>query len=306
MMASFGERLAEACARHAAPVVVGLDPHLGRLPRTLRRTFEGLEGAERRVAAAQAVRLFNSVVIEAITGVVPAIKPQLAFYEALGAPGWAALEETCLRARQAGLLVIADGKRGDISSTAAAYAEAILHPDGPLAADALTVNPWMGSDTLEPYLPLVREHGRGLFVLVRTTNPGSAELQLHGQPRAAWKVAAGVAARNAALGGNPGPIGAVVGALSPEDAASLRETMPAAWFLVPGVGAQGGSMQDAVAGARADGLGAAVTSSRAITFGPECELEHATMADVGAAVGERAGQLAADVRRALEAHTQRG
>lgn len=305
MTPPFGERLAEACERVQAPVVVGLDPHLGRLPLPLRRTYEGLSGPDLRVAAARAVRLFNSVIIEAITGLVPAVKPQLAFYEALGAPGWAALEETCIRAREAGLLVIADGKRGDISSTARAYAEAILHPDGPLAADALTVNPWMGLDTVDPYLPLVREHGRGLFLLVRTTNPGSAELQLHGEPRAAWRVASGIAERNAALqrelGGSLGPLGAVVGALSPEDAASLRATMPASWFLVPGVGAQGGSMEDAVAGARADGLGAAVTSSRAVIFGPECELEHATMADVGAAVARRANLLAQGVREALEA-----
>lgn len=304
MTSPFGERLAEACERVKAPVVVGLDPHLGRLPRPLRRTYEGLTGPDHRVAAARAVRLFNSVVIEAIQGLVPAIKPQLAFYEALGAPGWAALEETCIRARQAGLLVIADGKRGDISSTARAYAQAILAPDGPLAADALTVNPWMGLDTIDPYLPLVREHGRGLFLLVRTTNPGSGELQLHGEPRAAWRVAEGIRERNATLcaelGGSLGPLGAVVGALSPEDAGSLRAAMPRSWFLVPGVGAQGGSMADAVAGARGDGLGAAVTSSRAVIFGPECELEHCTMADLGAAVGRRAHRLVEGVREALD------
>ncbi len=301
MTIGFGERFAAASGRLNAPVIVGLDPHLHRLPKMLRRTYEGLTGADHRVAAARAVRLFNSVVLEAIAGTVPAIKPQLAFYEALGAPGWAALEETCLRARELDILVIADGKRGDISSTAAAYAQAVLHPDGPLAADALTVNPWMGMDTVDPYLPLVKEHGRGLFLLVRTTNPGSAQLQLHGTPAAAWKVADAIAELNADLGGELGPIGAVVGALSPTDAEDLRSHMPAAWFLVPGVGAQGGSFSDAVAGARTDGLGAAVTSSRAVIFGPECELEHGSMADVGAAVGARARLLVDGVRKALGA-----
>jgi len=300
-MQGFGERLAAASERVGTTAMVGLDPHLSRLPRCLGLGDEAPTDRAGRAAAAAAVQRFNDVVIEAVADLVPAVKPQLAFYEALGAAGWAALEHTCARAREAGLLVVADGKRGDISSTAAAYARAILDPDGPVGADALTINPWMGSDTLNPYMELVAERGRGLFVLVRTTNPGSSELQLHGDQPACHTVCAAIAARNQRIGGDGlGPIGAVVGASSAGEAASLRARMPRAWFLVPGVGAQGGSMRDGVAGARSDGLGALVNSSRGVLFGPESMDPGATLDDVGAAVRARARVLAQGVRSALE------
>ena len=248
--------------------VVGLDPHLDRLPSALRERYEGRSGVSFREEAACAVLEFNRMVIGAVAGLVPAVKPQFAFYEAMGAPGFAALEQTCALAREAGLMVLADAKRGDIASTAAAYARSILAADGPFQADAVTVNPWMGADTLEPFIDVCAESGGGIFVLVRTTNPGSAFLQHHGSPRAADQVAAVVAEKGAALCGDSGmsSVGAVVGAMTGDEAATLRVAMPAAWFLVPGVGAQGGGATDAIAGARGDGLGCLVSSSRGVLY----------------------------------------
>lgn len=295
MQELFGDRLADAVHATGAPIAVGLDPHLDRLPERYRARFRGLSGPPGRAAAADAVVAFNGVVISAIRGLAPAVKPQFAFYEALGAAGFAALEQTCAAAREAGLLVVGDGKRGDISSTARAYATAALDPAGPLGCDALTINPWMGTDTLEPYLDLCREQGRGLFVLVRTTNPGSAELQLHGRPAAAWRLAERLASIGADLTGRSATssIGAVVGASAAADAVSLRAVMPAAWFLVPGVGAQGGSAADGMAGARADGLGALISSSRGVIYGPASESDDATLA---AGIRARTEALAREIR----------
>ncbi len=264
----FGDRLASAVAEVGAPLCVGLDPHLDRLPAPLRERYVGRTGQAFREEAARAVEDFDTIVLDAVQGVAAAIKPQLAFYEALGAPGFAALERTCARARERGLLVIADAKRGDIASTAAAYAQALLAPDGPLAADAVTLSPWMGMDVIEPFLPFCRQHGRGIFVLVRTTNPGSALLQHHGDPAAALRVADQLATLGAELTGSSGlsSVGAVVGVFAAGEARVLREHMRAAWFLVPGVGAQGGGIADALAGRRPDGLGSLVAAARGVLF----------------------------------------
>ena len=264
----FGERLAQAVRRTNTCAVVGLDPHLDRLPQPLKARFEGREGHAFRAEAARAVVEFNRMVIDAVASVVPAIKPQFAFYEALGAPGFAALEETCGMARDAGLLIVGDAKRGDIASTAAAYAQSILSPDGPFHCDAVTVNPWMGADTLDPFLDACASTGGGLFVLVRTTNPGSRWLQHHGQPNAAERVARELEEKGRAFTGPSGwsSVGAVVGAMAGDEAGTLRECMPAAWFLVPGVGAQGGSTSDALAGQQSDGMGCLVNSSRGVLY----------------------------------------
>jgi orotidine-5'-phosphate decarboxylase len=268
MTSMFGERMAAAVRRTGTFAVVGLDPHLGQLPENLRRLYEGRTGQSYREAAASAVVDFNRQVIDAVTGVVPAVKPQFAFYEQLGAPGFAALEETCAMARAAGLLILGDAKRGDISSTAAAYARSILSPDGPFYCDAVTVNPWMGTDTLDPFIAVCAESGGGIFVLVRTTNPGSPFLQHHGSPSGATMVADALAEKGGPLTGPSGmsSVGAVVGAMAGDEAGTLRNRMPAAWFLVPGVGAQGGAASDAVAGARTDGLGCLVNSSRGVLY----------------------------------------
>ncbi|NOY25795.1 MAG: orotidine-5'-phosphate decarboxylase [Oligoflexia bacterium] len=290
MVACFGDRLADAVDAVGAPLCVGLDPHLDRLPASLRARFAGLSGGDFRREAAAAVADFDQIALQAVVGIAAAVKPQLAFYEALGSPGMAALERTCSRARELGLLVIADAKRGDIASTARAYATALLDPKGPLGADAVTLSPWMGLDVVDPFLELCRDHGRGIFVLVRTTNPGSAFLQRHGQPQAAVRLAQALGKLGAGLMGVRGlsAVGAVVGAFSGDQARRLRAQMPGAWFLVPGVGAQGGDLSQALAGRRSDGMGSLVVSARGILFPPAgTEDDH-----VGAAIGERARTLA--------------
>lgn len=298
MMETFGERLVNAVRAHG-PVAVGLDPHLERLPASLRRTFDGLRGPEWRVAAAQAVAEFDAVVLGLLAGRVAAVKPQFAFYEQLGAPGWAALERTCAAARAAGLLVIGDGKRGDIASTAAAYAASAFDPEGPLVLDALTVNPWMGFDTLTPFLARCEDGGSGLFVLVRTTNAGSADLQRHGHPSGAMRVADAVHRAGLELVGESGlsSIGAVVGAQVPhEEVRELRRRMPDAWFLVPGVGAQGATPAEGLAGVRADGLGSLVVAARSVLFpaAPDPNYDR----DFEAWISARVSAFAASVRAA--------
>lgn len=268
MAQMFGERMAMAVRRTGNCAVVGLDPHLDRLPEALKERYEGRSGRVFRSEAAKAVLEFNRIVIDAVSGIVPAIKPQFAFYEALGSEGFAALEQTCGMARDAGLLIVGDAKRGDIASTAAAYARSILDPDGPFYCDSVTVNPWMGADTLDPFVDVCDETGGGLFVLVRTTNPGSRWLQHHGNPKAANRVAEAIAEKGEALTGPSGmsSIGAVVGAMTGDEAVLLRNAMPGAWFLVPGVGAQGGSANDAMAGRNGQGMGCLVNSSRGVLY----------------------------------------
>lgn len=298
---AFGDRLAAAVRQVGAPVAVGLDPHLERLPADLRARFEGLSGPAGRAAAADAVIAFHRAVLPVLAGQVAAVKPQLAFFEALGHAGWAALEQTCACARDHGLLVIADGKRGDISSTAAAYARAIIDPDGPVGADAVTLNPWMGIDTIDPYVELCLAHGRGLFILLRTTNPGSAALQLHGQPPAAHHLADLLLPLHDRLLGASGTsgLGVVVGAALVDDARLLRGRLPGAWFLVPGVGAQGGSLGEALAGRRPDGLGSLPVSSRAVLYpaGADAQFER----DPAGWVGRQVLQLRAAALAAISA-----
>jgi orotidine-5'-phosphate decarboxylase len=234
MAEMFGERLVAAVRETGNCAVVGLDPHLDRFPAHLLERYQGRTGAEFRKEAALAVVAFNRLVIESVRGVV------------------------------------ADAKRGDISSTAAAYARSILASDGPFHCDSVTVNPWMGPDTLDPFIEVCGETGGGIFVLVRTTNPGSAWLQHHGDPTGAETVACMLAQKGEALTGPSGmsSIGAVVGAMTGDEAAQLRTHMPGAWFLVPGVGAQGGSEKDAIAGLRSDAMGCLVNSSRGVLYPP--------------------------------------
>lgn len=266
-MEGFAQRAHARLHRIGNPVVVGIDPHLHRLPHKVRsRLPERLDTAEARSAAADEVARFCLPIVEALAHRVWGIKPQAAFFEQLGSPGVAVLERVVATARASGLLVVLDAKRGDISSTAAAYAHATLHPEGPMAADAVTVNPWMGMDTVEPFLSVARAHGRGVFVLLRTTNPGSGRFQLHGDPPSAQRLADAVGAAN---GADPGAsLGVVVGAQVASEAAELRSRMPRAWYLVPGLGAQGGGVADALAGADALGEGVLPAASRSILYGP--------------------------------------
>ncbi|RJF73349.1 orotidine-5'-phosphate decarboxylase [Deinococcus cavernae] len=201
-------------------------------------------------------------VLEAAAPYAACVKPQLAFYEALGLPGLQILEEVCSAARTLGLPVLLDGKRGDIGSTAAAYAQGWL--TGPHAGDALTVNPFLGFQTLRPFLDAAIAHGGAIFVLVKTSNPDQADLQGHGVSE---KVAAWISEANSETpAGRYGPVGAVVGATHPGELAKYRELMPRALLLLPGLGAQGAAPQDLRAAFHSGGTGALASASRAVQY----------------------------------------
>lgn len=267
----FGDRLAAAVAARESQVVLGLDPDPARLwPDGQRAGDEATGSAAER--AAVAVSAHCEAAIAAVAEACVATKLQLACFERLGAHGWRALERVAGCAQAHGLLVIADAKRGDIDVSAAAYAQALLGttqtPWGEvhgLAADAVTISPYLGPDTLEPFVETARANGRGVFVLVRTSNPGGAFLQdarTEDGDRIWERVASLVTGLGAA--GEIADVGAVTGATVPEHLHRLRELMPSAPFLLPGIGAQGGSVSDvapAFAPGRAGGL---VTSSRGI------------------------------------------
>jgi orotidine-5'-phosphate decarboxylase len=252
-MATFFERLSAAVRSKRTALCVGLDPRPESLPHSLRSQY----GSDN----AGAVEEFCLRVLDIVAPLVPVVKPQSAFFEALGPQGSTVLQHVLRRAKDLGLITILDAKRGDIASTAAAYAEAAFDV---LDADALTVNPYLGRDSVEPFLTRARRDDRGLFVLVRTSNPGAGmfqDLSCSGRPLY-QHVAQAVNEWNAGRG----DVGAVVGATHPAELHLLRELLPDVWFLIPGYGAQGGSAADVRAGFRADGLGAIVNSSRGITF----------------------------------------
>ena len=217
---------------------------------------------------ADAVRAFCLTVLELVRPHCGVVKPQAAFFERLGPAGFTALADVQRTAREMGFVTILDAKRGDIASTAEAYAEAAFGPVWD--ADALTVNPYLGADAVEPFITAARKRQRGLFVLVRTSNPGGGLFQnLVCDGRPVYRhVGEAVERWNAAgLGAcGLGDVGAVVGATHPNELAELRAALPGVWFLVPGYGAQGGTAADVRAAYRADGLGAVVNSSRGVTF----------------------------------------
>jgi orotidine-5'-phosphate decarboxylase len=264
-MAEFVDRLANAVSRRGNPVMVGLDPRAESLPEGLRPAADTPE------AVASAYERFCCQVIDVVAELVPAVKPQMAFFEQLGPVGMGALANVILRARQRGLLVILDGKRSDIGPTAAAYAEGYLGLGrGAWEADALTVNPYLGGDSLEPFVVTARRHGTGVFVLVKTSNPGSGmfqDLVAGGLPlyRHVGRYVEQLAAQTVGNCGY-GSVGAVVGATYPQQLAELRAEMPHVWFLVPGYGAQGATARDVACAFDARGLGAIVNNSRGIIF----------------------------------------
>jgi orotidine-5'-phosphate decarboxylase len=274
----FADRLAAVCRAKGNSLCVGLDPRWDLLPADLRRRHEG----RGLVGMAAAFEEFSLHVLEIVAPLVPVVKPQSAFFEAAGPDGLAALQRVLNAARQQGLLTILDSKRNDIASTAAAYADAAfggtvlggqLHPVWD--ADALTVNPYLGRDAIEPFLASARRHGRGIFVLVRTSNPGAGQFQdlvCDGRPLYVHVAeAVGGWAREKLGAGGLGDVGAVVGATHPAELGAVRQLLPEVVFLIPGYGAQGGTAADLAAGFRDDGLGAVVNSSRGIIacFEPE-------------------------------------
>jgi len=266
--APFAERLGAAIRRCAAPVMVGLDPRREMLPPQLWPAGRPEADSASPEQWAAAYKRFCAGVIEAVAELVPAVKPQAAFFEQLGPPGMAALAEVIQSARRHGLLVVLDGKRNDIGSTAAAYADGLLGSEGQSiwGADALTVSPYLGDDSLAPFVQTAVERKAGVFVLVKTSNPGGAMLQdLLCKGRPVYRHVADWVERQAQQSAGEcgyGAVGAVVGATWPEQLAELRGAMPHAWLLVPGFGAQGGTAADVAAAFDPQGLGAIVNNSR--------------------------------------------
>lgn len=262
---SFSDRLCAAVAARRTPVLVGLDPRYENLPEGMRSGVAPVAPAE----AAAAYQKFCQGVIDVVASLVPAVKPQAAFFEQLGPAGMAALGEVISYARQKDLVVILDGKRNDIGTTAAAYAEGYLGTS-PWNADALTVSPYLGGDSIEPFVEVCRARAAGIFVLVKTSNPGGGmfqDLVCEGQPL--YRHVAGyVESLSAATAGECGygAVGAVVGATYPEQQAELRQAMPHTWFLVPGYGSQGATARDVASAFDEQGTGAIVNNSRGIIF----------------------------------------
>jgi orotidine-5'-phosphate decarboxylase len=281
MAAHFGDRLAEAVERKRTQLVVGLDPRPDLFPVEVR-------GDAPRFCAG---------IIDAVAPHAVAIKPQLAFFEALGVEGMAAFEEVCAYARSAGLLVLVDGKRGDIGSTARAYADAYLaakeEGEEPLG-DALTVNPYLGRDSVDPYLAACRRHGGGIFCVVKTSNAGGAEVQdlALSDGRPVWQhVALLVAEWGAELVGDRGlsSVGAVIGATHPRAVGEARRLLPRAILLLPGVGAQGATPADVARAFTSGPASALVSASRSVIYA------HRAGGDWRAAAGAEAARLRRDV-----------
>lgn len=252
---------------------MGIDPHPSLMP----ALFGGQNYMPGSAQAIQHLEAFSQAIIEAATGLVPAIKPQVAFFEQHGPEGLRVLSNLAIEAKHRELLVIMDAKRGDIGTTAQAYAEAWLGPDAIFAADALTLNPYLGFDSLEPFIRQAQQTLSGVFILVRTSNPGSADLQqlmIDGKPTWAH-MAAGLAEmvkEQTDPTCNMSSVGVVVGATGPKDALAVRDLLPTAPFLIPGYGAQGAKSEEALSGLTVDkqegvytdGL---INASRSITHG---------------------------------------
>lgn len=261
---NFGARLAEQVRQKKSAVCVGLDPRWSSLPDAIRANVDEKD----LHAVASATTRYCCEVVDAVAEVAPIIKPQAAFFELLGPAGMQSLADTIAHCRARGVLVLLDGKRGDIGSTAQGYAEAYLGESSVWKCDALTVNPYLGNDTLEPFVQQASDTGSGIFVLVKTSNPGSGFIQdLTIEDISVSSRVADVVQQHASTAGSAyGDIGAVVGATYPQQLAEMRQHMRSAWLLIPGFGAQGGTAEDVKAGFDAQGLGAIVNSSRGIIF----------------------------------------
>jgi orotidine-5'-phosphate decarboxylase len=273
----FGDRLVAAVRRARTPVLVGIDPRPERLPAGFLGRF-----SNDRAGVAMALAKFGRGLVDVVANWVPAVKFQAAYYEAYGPEGMQALFESVRYAQGRGLVAIVDGKRNDIGSTSEAYARAYLgrvSVGGRLEAcwdtDSLTINPYLGSDGVRPFLTQAENEGKGVFILVRTSNPSAVEFQdlvAEGRPiyrHVAERVAEWAAPMRGATGYSL--VGAVVGATYPEELVELRQALPGVLFLVPGYGAQGGKARDVAGAFDADGLGALVNSSRGVIYAYERE-----------------------------------
>ena len=268
------DQLIERIQKTNAPIVVGLDPMLSYVPEHLQRVAFGQYG-ETLEGAAEAIWQYNQGIIDAVSDLIPAVKPQIAMYEQFGIEGLKVFKKTVDYCHEKGLVVIGDVKRGDIGSTSAAYATAHLgsvqvgtQSFTPFDEDFATVNPYLGTDGIQPFVDVCKEKNKGIFILVKTSNPSSGEFQdrsIDGRPLYEW-VGEKVENWGSQCMGTHGysAIGAVVGATYPAQGEILRKIMPHAFILVPGYGAQGGKGKDLVHFFERDGLGAIVNSSRGI------------------------------------------
>lgn len=305
------DKLVEKIKKTGAPIVVGLDPMLGYIPEHVQKKAFA-EYGETLEGAAEAIWQFNKEIVDKTYDLIPAVKPQIAMYEQFGVPGLAAFQKTVAYCKSKGLIVIGDIKRGDIGSTSAAYAVGHLgkvqvgsKTYAPFDEDFATVNPYLGSDGVNPFIEVCKKEDRGLFILVKTSNPSSGEFQdklISGQPL--YQLVGEKVAQwgEECMGNEYSEIGAVVGATYPEMGKVLRKVMPRNYILVPGYGAQGGQGKDLVHFFNKDGLGAIVNSSRGIiaaykqeayaAFGPE-HFGEASRAAVEAMVKDIGSALAA-------------
>jgi orotidine-5'-phosphate decarboxylase len=305
------QKLIRNIRKTGAPIVVGLDPMLSYIPEQVKaKAFA--EYGETLEGAAEAVWQFNKAIVDAVCDLIPAVKPQSAMYEQFGVPGMAAYEKTVSYCQEKGLVVIGDVKRGDIGSTSEAYAVGHLGRvqvgSRSLPAfheDFATVNPYLGSDGIKPFLKVCREEKKGIFILVKTSNPSSGEFQdrlidgrplyeLVGEKVAQWG--------EEVMGDEYSYVGAVVGATYPEIGKVLRRIMPKCYILVPGYGAQGGKGKDLIHFFNEDGLGAIVNSSRGIIAAYKQDQYASFGAEHFADASRQAVlDMAADIRSALEA-----
>jgi len=268
----FSDRLADKIRQKKTPTLVGLDPRWALIPEALKsgKSESNLNDV------AEVFETFCKKVVDVVAPLVPAVKPQSAFFEQYGPLGTQALANVVQYASSKGLLVVLDAKRNDIGATATAYANGMIGPNGssPWGADALTVSPYLGDDSLTPFVDVANERGGGLFILVKTSNKGGAQFQdlrFDGKPLyqivgeyVSQLAQESVAKTNVQCG--YGNIGAVVGATWPEQLAELRAALPNVWFLVPGYGSQGGSAKSVAGAFDSAGLGAIVNNSRGILF----------------------------------------
>jgi orotidine-5'-phosphate decarboxylase len=281
-----------------SPICVGIDPRPHLLPRQVYPAGKSLEGLSTKEIAEGFVR-FSEAVVEEARGLAGVVKPQVAFFEQLLEAGFDAFVRVCRRASEAGLVVIADVKRSDIGTTAEAYAQAYLAPQGghpPLAA-AVTVNPYLGRDGLDPFVRAAAANGGGVFVLVKTSNPSSADYQDRDVAgRRLFEIVADdveAMSRKTADQDAYGIVGAVVGATHPEELGRLRARMKSAWLLVPGYGAQGAGAREAAPAFDAAGFGALINASRTLNFpwGEKSPAPHDWRAAIRAAMVQMRDEL---------------
>jgi orotidine-5'-phosphate decarboxylase len=307
VMKLFSDRLVDAIHKMGNPCVVGLDPRIDLMPMFVKSG----RGAPTPDAIRSVISDFHDLVLDTVAGLVPAVKPQVAFFEQYGTAGMLAFEDTIRAARNRGLLVIADAKRNDISSTAEAYAAAFLgeadvfgQPQKAFDADSMTVTPYLGRDSLLPFVEACAKYRKGLFVVLKTSNPGSKDfqdLELRATGRPLYeKIAEAIQEFGEPLMGESGysSIGAVIGATFPDAARRLRALLPRSFILVTGYGSQGACGRDAAACFNSDGMGAIVSSSRGITY--SYSRDDVTRASFADCVRENTLRMIEDVTGALK------